>query len=199
MSAVSAALAENPEALRGEWARQTQPAARRVNVELGCGMGLYISQAAAAAPDELFVGVERNQNVIIRALERAAGLPNVLFVCRDAAALGRWFAPGEAHGLLLFFPDPWPRPGDEKRRLTSPAFADTYASILPEGGSLELRTDSLALCRYSARVLETRGFTLPEGARRDGGIYTEYEQKYRRQGREIYILTAVRHTKGAGL
>ena len=51
-------LISDPQALRGNW-RSLLPGAKELRIELGCGKGRFTCQTAAAAPEVLFVAVER--------------------------------------------------------------------------------------------------------------------------------------------
>ena len=63
-------LISDPQALRGNW-RSLLPGAKELRIELGCGKGRFTCQAAAAAPEVLFVAVERVPDAMVMAMERA--------------------------------------------------------------------------------------------------------------------------------
>src|SRR5690606_27624772 len=69
---------------------------------------------------------------IAQALARLPEPPpaNLRFVEADAAqALGHLLGPGSVTELWTYFPDPWPKTRHHKRRLVTPAFADTVARV----------------------------------------------------------------------
>ena len=81
-------LISDPQALRGNW-RSLLPGAKELRIELGCGKGRFTCQTAAAAPEVLFVAVERVPDAMVMAMERARDmeLHNVFFIDADAANL----------------------------------------------------------------------------------------------------------------
>lgn len=87
-------LISDPQALRGNW-RSLLPGAKELRIELGCGKGRFTCQTAAAAPEVLFVAVERVPDAMVMAMERARDmeLHNVFFIDADAANLPAFFAP----------------------------------------------------------------------------------------------------------
>ena len=87
-------LINEPALLRGRWLDNFGYGELRV--ELGCGKGRFSVEAARAEPDVLFVALEKSDNVLVIALERAAaeGLRNLLFINVLADDLLDYFAPG---------------------------------------------------------------------------------------------------------
>ena len=83
-------LISDPAQYRGHW-RDLKPDARELRLEIGCGKGSFTVETAAAHPEVLFVAVERVADCLLLAMEKvmARGLDNVVFVCDDAARLGR--------------------------------------------------------------------------------------------------------------
>ncbi|MFR1233483.1 MAG: tRNA (guanine(46)-N(7))-methyltransferase TrmB [Evtepia gabavorous] len=102
-------LISDPQALRGNW-RSLLPGAKELRIELGCGKGRFTCQTAAAAPEVLFVAVERVPDAMVMAMERARDmeLHNVFFIDADAANLPAFFAPDEVDLIYINFCDPWP-------------------------------------------------------------------------------------------
>ena len=83
------------------------PQARELRLEIGCGKGKFTVETAALEPDVLFVAVERVQEALVLAMEKALsmGLKNVYFLSIDAAKLEEYFAPGEVDLIYLNFCD----------------------------------------------------------------------------------------------
>lgn len=169
---------------------------RPLNVEIGCGMGGFITQMALRHPEELFLAVEREQNVAIRAMEKTygMGLENTRFCLCDAAELERRLPPGRVRGLFLNFSDPWPHRKHEHRRLTSGRHLDLYRVLLEPNGQLTLKTDNAGLYRFTETELRGRSWRIlsqdedwPDG---DDNIRTEYETRFRAEAKPIYRITA---------
>jgi len=188
-------LIREPALLRGQWLDRFGYGELRV--ELGCGKGRFSVEAAMAEPDVLFVALEKSDNVLVIALERAAaeGLRNLLFINVLADDLPDYFAPGEVSRIYINFCDPWPSNRHAKRRLTGPRFLELYCQVLGRDSLLHFKTDNLPLFEYSLREFGRNGFALLEVARdlhKSGpvGIMTDYELKFFSQGAPVFQCIA---------
>ena len=99
---------------------------------------------AAAHPDINYLGIERYSSVLLRALQKMEEnpLPNLFFICMDAADVAEVFDHGEVDRIYLNFSDPWPKDRHAKRRLTSRQFFARYDEVLAPEGHLEFKTDN---------------------------------------------------------
>ena len=181
-------LISDPQALRGNW-RSLLPGAKELRIELGCGKGRFTCQTAAAAPEVLFVAVERVPDAMVIAMERAkaAGLNNVFFIDADVARLTEFFAPGEVERIYLNFCDPWPTNRHAKRRLTHENFPRLYRQVLSDGGQIHFKTDNSGLFEWSLFQFPRAGYALGEVTRdlhENGicGVMTDYEEKFHNLG-----------------
>ncbi len=61
------------------------------------GKGQFLMELARRNPDINYLGMERYSSVLLRALQKMEGepLPNLYFLCEDAAELPEMFANGE--------------------------------------------------------------------------------------------------------
>jgi len=184
----------------GESWRSPVPAERRLGaaarclVELGCGMGRFACETAAADPGATVLGLERVPDAIVIGMERAMreNIQNVRFILGDAGNLGEIFAPGEINELYIHFCDPWPHWKQAPRRLVARNFLQIYRPLLAPGGTLTFKTDDAPLFAFAQRELAAEGWTV---ARRDPdsppeAAMTEYEIKFRAKGVAIGALTA---------
>lgn len=113
-------------------------------LEIGCGMGETSVAIAAAQPQTDFIGIEVHTPGVGSLLKQieAAGLGNLRVIQHDAVeVLERMIAPASLDGLHIFFPDPWPKKRQQKRRLIQPPFVALAASRLKPGGYLHCATD----------------------------------------------------------
>jgi tRNA (guanine-N7-)-methyltransferase len=112
-------------------------------VEIGCHKGQTLREMASGHPEHFFVGIDITYKRVVTAAERAVhdGLPNVLCSMADARHLDKYFSPGEIDGILLFFPDPWPKRRQEKNRLFNESFCQMICRLLKPQGFLWFRTD----------------------------------------------------------
>jgi tRNA (guanine-N7-)-methyltransferase len=99
---------------------------------------------------------------------------------------------GWAEAVHVYFPDPWPKSRQKKRRLFDVETVDLVLGLLAPGGRLCFATDFL---EYGALVEEIlRGFPALVVERVEGGWpegpRTNYEAKYIVEGRPILRLVA---------
>ena len=113
-------------------------------LEIGFGMGDATAAIAAQRPDTDFLGVEVHEAGVGALLRHVGerGLTNLRIVRHDAVeVLQRMIAPASLAGVHLFFPDPWPKKRQQKRRLIQPAFVALLADRLAPSGYLHCATD----------------------------------------------------------
>ena len=196
MEACRSVWLEDAAYLRGNW-RSLMPQARELRLEIGCGKGKFTVETAALEPDVLFVAVERVQEALVLAMEKALsmGLKNVYFLSIDAAKLEEYFAPGEVDLIYLNFCDPWPTKRHAKRRLTHGNFLKLYRKVLKDGGQIHIKTDNAPLFAWSVEEIPQFGFTLSEvtddlHANGAVGVMTDYEAKFHELGTPIHRLVA---------
>ena len=188
-----------PQALRGRWQeRFGRPAP--IWLEIGCGKGKFTAETAALEPDVLFVAVERVQEALVLAMEKALsmGLKNVYFLSIDAAKLEEYFAPGEVDLIYLNFCDPWPRKKNAKRRLTFHTFLKSYQRVLRLNGEIHFKTDNAPLFEWSLGEFEACGLeirNLTRNLHENGpvGIMTGYEEKFYALGTPINRCELINH------
>ncbi|EKU50259.1 tRNA (guanosine(46)-N7)-methyltransferase TrmB [Staphylococcus massiliensis] len=183
----------------GEWFDDDKP----IHIEIGSGMGKFITTLAEQNPDINYVSIERDKNVMIRILDkvRDKSLTNIKLICNDAVDLKDYFKQHEVERIYLNFSDPWPKKRHTKRRLTYKTFLEIYQYILEEDGEIHFKTDNRGLFSYSLESMSQYGmyFTklhlnLHEDEPSDN-VHTEYEQKFSDKGSRIYRMEARFHKK----
>lgn len=200
MAACDSVRELSPENQKGLWRQRFGAAEDAIlNVEIGCGKGGFIIQMARQHPEQLFVAVEREENALLMAMEKAQKEPldNLVFLSYDAARLDLVFAPEEADRIYLNFSDPWPPKRQHKRRLTHPAFLTVYGRFLKERGELCFKTDNRRLFEDSICYFSQLGYglfdvTFDLHATDTPNVMTEYERNFSIQGMPIYRLVARR-------
>ena len=194
---------ETPEEFRGHWASDVFQNDYPVHIEIGMGKGRFLMDLAALHPEINYIGIERYTSVLLRAVQKmdTLQLPNVHFLCEDAAKLPEIFAPEEVDRIYLNFSDPWPKDRHARRRLTSHEFLDRYDQFLTADGRLEFKTDNPDLFTFSLEEIETSDRWHLNASTRDlhhdpsmneGNIMTEYEEKFSSKGNPICKLIASR-------
>lgn len=180
-----------PATLQGNW-RSLKPDALELWVEVGCGKGKFTAETAEANPDVLLIAVEKCQEAMVIAMEKAQGmgLTNVFFIDMDVEKIEEIFAPSEIDRLFINFPDPWPRKKNAKRRLTYRTFLDKYCRVVRENGEIHYKTDNAKLFEFSLEEFEACGLevkNLTRNLHENGivGIMTGYEEKFHALGTPI--------------
>ena len=171
---------------------------RPLQIEIGMGKGQFIRNMAIAHPDINFIGIEKYESVLMKAIQRKRNLEkeksidNLRFICADAKKLSEIFEAGEVDKIFLNFSDPWPKDRHANRRLTSPDFLNVYDIILKKDGVIEFKTDNIGLFEYSLDVvkdskwkLDFCSFDFHSEKESEGNIMTEYEEKFSSQGNKI--------------
>ena len=113
-------------------------------LEIGCGMGETTVAIAAAHPECDYIGIEVHTPGVGSLLKQIDefGLTNVRVIQHDAVAvMEKMIPPSSLDGLHIFFPDPWPKKRQQKRRLIQAPFIALAASRLKPGGYLHAATD----------------------------------------------------------
>ena len=192
---------KNPKEHRGSW-QEVFPSKQPLHIEIGMGKGRFMMDMAALHPDINYIGIERYSSVLLRALQKMelAPLPNLKFICMDAAEIEEVFAEEEVDRIYLNFSDPWPKDRHAKRRLTSRQFFARYDKVLTKEGHLEFKTDNQDLFTFSLEEVPEAGWRLDASTRDlhhnaalcEGNVMTEYEEKFSSQGNPICKLIASR-------
>lgn len=166
-----------------------------VELEVGSGKGLFLANAGSERPGHNFLGVELSNRYARKAAERISGmaLGNVKVVAGDAKAfLSRCVASESLTAVHVYFPDPWWKARHKKRRVfCEPLVVDIERALVP-GGELKVATDVeeyfqviRELVAGHVRFVE-RAAAEPRRAEHDLDYLTNFERKYRLEGRPIY-------------
>lgn len=189
---------KKPELCIGKWHSEVFKNDRPIHIEIGCGKGRFITETAKKNPDINYIAVEKVEDVLVMAMEKAvaAELSNVVFLDMDAEKLEEVFEKGEIERIYLNFSDPWKKKKQAKRRLTHKSFLDRYKKILLPGNYIFFKTDNKALFEFSLNSFAENDFKLRNitldlhNSDFEGNIMTEYEQRFFEQGMPIYRLEA---------
>lgn len=166
-----------------------------IHIEIGMGMGKFIVNMAINNPDINFIGIEKQDNVLARALPNIpSDIKNLRVLRLNALEIDEVFD-NEISLLYLNFSDPWPKVRHNNRRLTSTIFLNKYEKIFKNNKIIELRTDNESLYTYSIETLSSYGYSLSEvtfdlNSYLPNRITTEYEDKFIKKGNKIYHLKA---------
>lgn len=150
-----------PEGVKGNWNKFFQND-HPVILELACGKGEYAIGLGQMHPQQNYVGVDIKGNRIWVGAKKAfqKNLTNVAFLRTEIDKIPEYFAPAEVSEIWIIFPDPQPRTGKAKKRLTHPKFLRLYEQILKKNASIHLKTDSRDLYNFTRLVINRYGCRL---------------------------------------
>ncbi len=186
--------------IKGQWNTLQFANDQPLIVELACGRGEFTLGLGRQYPNQNFIGVDIKGSRIWKGSSSATaeGIHTVAFLRTQIQQLQDFFAPGEISELWITFPDPFPRDGDEKRRLTSPKFLEIYKQLVKPGGLIHFKTDNTGLYEYTYLVLNDRPdcqihfntADFYESELRDAhhGIKTRYEKIFSDKGEKIKYI-----------
>jgi tRNA (guanine-N7-)-methyltransferase len=169
-----------------------------VEIEVGFGKGLFLLTAASVCPDVNFLGIEIARKYQLYTAARLAkrGLDNVRLAKADARLFLRdRVAAGSCQALHVYFPDPWWKKRHLKRRLFTAEFAGQCARVLRPGGRFYVVTDVEEYFQVMTALVAEHP-TLqpipppqPKDPEHDLDYLTNFERKFRKEGRSIYRAT----------
>lgn len=172
-----------------------------VELEIGSGKGTFLTEQAKARPEINFFGIEwarwfwryasdrlrRNHCTNARAVRAEAGFFLTEFVPENSLSV-----------LHIYFPDPWPKARHHKRRLLQAKFMPLAERVLKPGGRLQVVTDHQGYFEENIEPavrgskLQVVDYNRPGSAADGEFVGTNFERKYRREGRPFYAVAAVK-------
>ncbi|MBR2678855.1 MAG: tRNA (guanosine(46)-N7)-methyltransferase TrmB [Bacilli bacterium] len=185
-------LVKNYYELKGKWSKyfnNNNP----IYIEIGMGKGKFIIENAIKYPNINFIGIEKYDSVIAKALKKIPeGLNNLVMLRCNALDIDQVFD-HEIEHIFLNFSDPWPKNRHHLRRLSSKVFLTKYDSIFKKDKTIEMRTDNRELFEYSLVSFSEYGYVLNKVSldfhkEEVPEITTEYEDKFSSEGLPIYYL-----------
>lgn len=167
-----------------------------IYIEIGMGKGKFIIENAINNPNINYIGIEKFDSVIVRAIEKVEELdiPNLKFIRMDATRIDEVFNK-EIDKIYLNFSDPWPKDRHAKRRLTSCVFLEKYDKVFKNDKIIEMKTDNIDLFNYSLDSLKEYGYNI-EYITNDlhkenvDNVMTEYEERFSKLNIKINKIIA---------
>lgn len=184
-------LLNNPKEYKGKF-KELFNNDNPIYLEIGMGKGQFIYQNAKKYKDINFIGIERFDSIMAKAILKMEKLDNLILIKYDANLISDLFDQ-EIDKIYLNFSDPWPKNRHENRRLTSKLFLEKYKNIFKDKERIEVRTDNRDFFLYSVESLGDMGYLLNDVSfnyQAPDLIMTEYESKFRGKGANIYHLFA---------
>jgi tRNA (guanine-N7-)-methyltransferase len=167
---------------------------KEILVEVGFGSGRHLLHQAKKNPDKLIIGLEIHKPSIEQVLKQCElqEITNILVVDYDARVFLEFLDSNSVKQIFVHFPVPW----DKKphRRVISERFIKEAKRVLKPEGTLELRTDSDNYFEYSFfEFMKEPKTDLHVNKNRDLEISSKYEDRWKRQEKNIYDITMVEH------
>ena len=172
--------------------------ARPFEIEIGSGKGTFLLQQTAQDSRVNRLGIEWAREYWLYAADRMRrhGIDSVRMLRADATQFIRhWCPSGIAQVIHLYFSDPWPKARHHKRRVVQDESLRDFHRVLVPGGELRIVTDHdelWAWCEEHAaratQLFERLPFQPPAA---DAGelVGTNFERKFRREGRPFHAMT----------
>lgn len=172
-----------------------------LEVEVGCGKGLFLAGAARKTPEHDFLGLEIARKYARFAAARLARqrIENAIVICGDALLLfEKSFPAASLAAVHVYFPDPWWKKRHKKRRVMNEKFLRAVERTLVPGGRLHFWTDveeyfqtTLALIAATVKLNGPLAVT-QRPADHDLDYRTHFERRTRKEGLPVYRAEFVR-------
>lgn len=167
----------------------------KAELEIGSGKGTFLVQHAPLHPDTQFLGIEYAAAFFRHAADRIRrhNITNVRMLHAEAGLFVRQYIPDACFQTVhIYFPDPWPKKRHHKRRLVQAPFLEHLHRILKSNGEVRLATDHgdyfQSMLEHASKVtmlFEKLPYEPPESAEDGELVGTNFERKYRREGRNF--------------
>ncbi len=166
-----------------------------VELDIGCGRGLFTFSASQANPEINYLGLELDYREGRRAARRLhkRRTPNARILGGDCrVVLGKHILPGSVAAAHVYFPDPWWKKRHRKRRLFTDTFVDLLYRVVQPGGLVHSWTDVADYFDVISGLMDhdSRFVKLPppaeQAATHDMDYRTSFERKKRKLGLPIY-------------
>lgn len=166
-----------------------------IHIEIGMGKGDFIIGMAKKYPNINFIGIEKFDSVIVRAIEKLEEeIPNLKLIRMDATEIEEVFDK-EIDVIYLNFSDPWPKNRHTDRRLTSLKFLKRYDNLFKNEKNIIMKTDNRKLFEFSIMELTNYNYKIEElslDLYKDDikdNVQTEYEKRFHELGFPIYKIS----------
>lgn len=115
-----------------------------LEIDVGCGKGMFLQRAAKGHPDQNFLGIEVSGKYARFAASKLARqeLANGRVIHGDAWRVFRERIPADhVTAVHVYFPDPWWKKRHRRRRVMNERFLGDVVRVLVPGGILHFWTD----------------------------------------------------------
>lgn len=107
---------------------------------------------------EIILELMQREHAFLPGLKLLLKKPFQYCVCSYAHRKhSQFFEPGEVDEIWITFPDPFPKKGDAKKRLSAKGFLDRYQKICKTGAVVHFKTDDLPLFHSTKESIDDFG------------------------------------------
>ncbi len=182
----------NPKVLKPDFFMQNPDFLNNKSAELevGFGSGRHLIAIAQKHPEKIFFGVEIYKPAVAQMLGRMTheNLDNIYIVDFDARLFLQTMPSDSLDKIHIHFPVPWN--DAPHRRVFVKKFVDESFRVLNQNGKLELRSDDDIYFQDACKlVLSYEQADLHIYKNRDILVSSKYEDRWKKQGKDIYDLT----------
>ncbi len=165
-----------------------------VEIDVGCGRGLFLVTASDANPGINYLGIEIDYREARRGAKRLQkrAQPNARVLGGDVAdAFDKVIPPQSVSAVHVYFPDPWWKRKHRRRRVFTDAFVTRTTRILKPGGLLHSWTDVEEYFGVISNLMthdprfEMLSSPPEKSPEHDMDYRTSFERKKRKDGCEI--------------
>lgn len=174
-------------------------------IEIGFGGGHFLVDLAQKRPFANILGVEISMPALERGQRKlkTAALSNVRLLQSDARTLLQALcAPHSVDGVIINFPDPWPKANHHHRRLINVDFLHLLATRMDAGSCLDIATDHAAYAEVITTAVEATPYFKSRLSstfvtKDDTRLRTKYEQIGLDEGRVCHYYKWERNDRPA--
>lgn len=168
-----------------------------LEVEIGCGKGKFLVARAEENPHIHFIGIEKANRFLRRGIQKREKreLENLEFMKGDVRQiLKEKILPESVEVFHIYFPDPWPKRRQRKRRLLTAEFFHLLHSRLKHCGLIEIATDFFDYFQEIKKTIEGMHGVWSQMRETQNErlfpsqVQTNYERKYQMEGKSLYYL-----------
>lgn len=160
-----------------------------VELDVGCGRGMFLFNASTTQPKRNFLGVELDFTEGRRGAKRLFKRQqlNARVIGGDANfLLDHLIRPTSLAAVHVYFPDPWWKRKHRRRRLFTDLFAERVARALQPGGLLHMWTDVVDYFEIVKALLNHHVLfsPLPQPDERPAAHHLDYQTSFERTRRQ---------------
>lgn len=182
---------------KGQWHKGPTRSFEHLDVEIGTGNGFHFSHRAEKFPERALVGFEIKFKTVVQSIRRCLRVEsqNARMIKADASDLRTYFAPEEIDNLYIHFPDPWPKPRQQKNRLLKSEFLEKTFEVIKPGGVIEFKTDHYGYFKAAAKCAAQSQFNLifytedlHHSFYKENNFVTQFESLFLRKKQPIFLF-----------